>query len=121
VREEWYERLSKLSDGRDCIKDIGAEGEQGEPVVAVDNCPSIQFADGYCIVDIGIGERPGAQGEDGVGPRNDGETDKVIAKHKQKTCEHEWVVNYSASTDAVAILKCKKCGKKTLRQNEVMR
>lgn len=45
-------------------------------------------------------------------------TDEVIAKHKQKTCEHEWVVNYSASTDAVAVLKCKKCGKKTLRQSE---
>jgi hypothetical protein len=45
--------------------------------------------------------------------------DEIIKKHKQKTCEHEWVVNCSASTDAVAVLKCKKCGKKTLRQNEV--
>lgn len=47
------------------------------------------------------------------------DTDEIIEKHKQKTCEHEWVVNYSASTDAVAVLKCKKCGKKTLRQNEI--
>jgi predicted nucleotidyltransferase len=48
-----------------------------------------------------------------------GDIEGIITKHKQKTCEHEWVVNYSASTDAVAVLKCKKCGKKTLRQNEV--
>ncbi len=102
VREEWCERLSKLSDGRDGIEDIGAEGEQGDTGVVVDNYPSIQFADGYGIAD-------------------DGETDKVIAKHKQKTCEHEWVVVCAESNEAVAVLKCKKCGKKTLRQNEVMR
>ena len=46
-------------------------------------------------------------------------TDKIIEKHKQKTCEHEWVVVCAESNEAVAVMKCKKCGKKTLRQNEV--
>lgn len=46
-------------------------------------------------------------------------TDKIIEKHKQKTCEHEWAVVCAESTEAVAVMKCKKCGKKTLRQNEV--
>lgn len=47
------------------------------------------------------------------------DTDEIIKKHKQKTCEHEWVVVCAESTEAVAVMKCKKCGKKTLRQNEV--
>ena len=51
--------------------------------------------------------------------RND--IDEVIEKHKQKTCEHEWVVVCAESTEAVAMFKCKKCGKKTLRHNEVGR
>ena len=46
-------------------------------------------------------------------------TDEIIAKHKQKTCEHEWVVVCAESTEAVAMFRCKKCGKKTLRLNEV--
>lgn len=46
-------------------------------------------------------------------------TDEIIKKHKQKTCEHEWVVVCAESNEAVAVLKCKKCGKKTLRQNEI--
>ena len=46
-------------------------------------------------------------------------TDKIIEKHKQKTCEHEWVVVCAESTEAVAVMKSKKCGKKTLRQNEI--
>ena len=46
-------------------------------------------------------------------------TDKIIEKHKQKTCEHEWIVVCAESNEAVAVMKCKKCGKKTLRQNEV--
>lgn len=47
------------------------------------------------------------------------DTDEIIKKHKQKTCEHEWVVVCAESNEVVAVLKCKKCGKKMLRQNEV--
>lgn len=43
----------------------------------------------------------------------------IIEKHKQKTCEHEWVVVCAESTEAVAVMKCKKCGKKQKRLNEV--
>ena len=46
-------------------------------------------------------------------------SDKIIEKHKQKTCEHEWIVVCAESNEAVAVMKCKKCGKKTLRQNEI--
>lgn len=46
-------------------------------------------------------------------------TNKIIEKHKQKTCEHEWVVVCAESTEAVAVMKCKKCGKKQKRLNEV--
>lgn len=46
-------------------------------------------------------------------------SDKIIEKHKQKTCEHEWIVVCAESNESIAVLKCKKCGKKTLRQNEV--
>ena len=48
-------------------------------------------------------------------------SDKIIEKHKQKTCEHEWIVVCAESNEAVAVMKCKKCGKKTLRQNEVIK
>ena len=46
-------------------------------------------------------------------------TDKIIEKHKQKTCEHEWLVNVAECSEAIAVLKCKKCGKKMKRLNEV--
>ena len=46
-------------------------------------------------------------------------TDKIIEKHKQKTCEHEWIVVCAESNEAVAVMKCKKCGKKQKRLNEV--
>ena len=46
-------------------------------------------------------------------------TDEIIEKHKQKTCDHEWLVNVSECSEAVAVLKCKKCGKKIKRLNEV--
>lgn len=46
-------------------------------------------------------------------------TDEIIEKHKRKTCEHEWLVQVSECTETVAVLKCKKCGKKQKRLNEV--
>ena len=54
-----------------------------------------------------------------MAPAVDVEYEEVVTKHKQKTCEHEWVVVCAESNDAIAVLKCKKCGKKTLRQHEV--
>lgn len=46
-------------------------------------------------------------------------TDEIIEKYKRKTCEHEWLVQVSECTETVAVLKCKKCGKKQKRLNEV--